>query len=476
MTDKSKNYKLFLFICLLVVSLGIYLITLSICINSDFYFTWYSGKQIWKYHNLHTNPATHIDLVIQQWLYAVFVYLFHKIGLVGDISLVVIQDIILGILLYIFYKQYMGKKLSIMCAIASILCCFNYMINIRPQIITMIFIVSQILIVNQYKKTNNIKILFLLIPISILSANFHNALFLYHIYVMIPYMIDKIENKFKIDMKIIIASLGMLLCSLITPYGADGILLLYKTYKSNVFDYLAISEIAPIELVSFSGIQILIFIIILLYFIRKGYANKFLVFYGVTATLFMMTLSFRHQVLGVIVYMYIFSNKQVVTFLYNVINNLYVPKIILIILSIVSLFIGINTFIVGKGEVCSSVKYAYDCIETIDDIPKDSHIFNTMNTGPYLEYKGYTDIFIDTRPELYTKELCGIDYINKYLILTCGIDKNQTLYSAEDIRPMYEEYDYIMILKTDYLYVDLKTNENYTLHTEQNGFVIYKHK
>ena len=96
MTDKLKNYKLFLFICLLVISLGIYLITLSICINSDFYFTWYSGKQIWKYHNLHTNPATHIDLVIQQWLYAVFVYLFHKIGLVGDIGLVVIQNIILG--------------------------------------------------------------------------------------------------------------------------------------------------------------------------------------------------------------------------------------------------------------------------------------------------------------------------------------------------------------------------------------------
>ena len=363
-----------------------------------------------------------------------------------------------------------------MCAIASILCCFNYMINIRPQIITMIFIVSQILIVNQYKKTNNIKILFLLIPISILSANFHNALFLYHIYVMIPYMIDKIENKFKIDMKIIIASLGMLLCSFITPYGADGVLLLYKTSKSKVFDYLSISEIAPIQLVSFSGIQILIFLIILLYFIRKGYANKFLVFYGTTAALFMLTLSFRHQVLGVIVYMYIFSNKQVITFLYNVINNLYIPKIILIIVSIVSLFIGINTFIVGKGEVCSSVKYTYDCIEKIDDIPKDSHIFNTMNTGPYLEYKGYTDIFIDTRPELYTKELCGIDYINKYLILTSGIDKDRTLYSPEDIRPMYEEYDYIMILTTDYLYVDLKTNENYTLHTEQNGFVIYKHK
>ena len=97
--NKSRNYKLFLFICLLFISLGIYFITLAISNNSDFYFTWYSGKQIVEHHNFHTNPATHIHLVIQQWLYAVFVYLFHKAGLIGDIGLVVIQDIILGVLL-----------------------------------------------------------------------------------------------------------------------------------------------------------------------------------------------------------------------------------------------------------------------------------------------------------------------------------------------------------------------------------------
>ena len=472
--NKSRNYKLFLFICLLFISLGIYFITLAISNNSDFYFTWYSGKQIWEYHNFHTNPATHIHLVIQQWLYAIFVYLFHKAGLIGDIGLVVIQDIILGVLLYIFYKQYMGKKLSIMCSIVSILCCFNYMINIRPQIITIIFIVLQIFVLNKYKKTNNIKVLLLLIPISILAANFHNALFLYHIYIMIPYMIDKIDNKYKIDIKIIIAAIVMFLCSFITPYGIDGVLLLYRTYKSNVFSYLGICETLPIRITSFNGIQICLFGIILLYFISKGYANKFLVFYGTTISMFMLTLNFRHQVLGIIVYMYIFSNEQVITFLYKVSNNIDIPKIIIIFLTISSLFIGISTFMVAKGQVCTTVRYAYDCIDLLD-IPKDSHIFNTMNVGPYLEYKGYTDIYIDTRPELYTKEVCGTDYMGTYLKLVTGMDMDTPAYhSLKEIRTIYEEYDYIMILKTDYLYIDLIENPNYRIIASKDNFVVYK--
>ena len=245
-------------------------------------------------------------------------------------------------------------------------------------------------------------------------------------------------------------------------------------YKSNVFSYLGICETLPIRIRSFNGIQICLFGIILLYFISKGYANKFLVFYGTTISMFMLTLNFRHQVLGIIVYMYIFSNEQVITFLYKVSNNLDIPKIIIIFLTISSLFIGISTFMVAKGQVCTTVRYAYDCIDLLD-IPKDSHIFNTMNVGPYLEYKGYTDIYIDTRPELYTKEVCGTDYMGTYLKLVTGMDMDTPAYhSLKEIRTIYEEYDYIMILKTDYLYIDLIENPNYRIIASKDNFVVYK--
>ena len=62
-----------------------------------------------------------------------------------------------------------------------------------------------------------------------------------------------------------------------------------------------------------------------------------------------------------------------------------------------------------------------------------------------------------------------------YLKLVTGMDMDTPAYhSLKEIRTIYEEYDYIMILKTDYLYIDLIENPNYRIIASKDNFVVYK--
>ena len=113
----------------------------------------------------------------------------------------------------------------------------------RPQISTMINILLFLFILEMYAKNNNYKILFLLLPISILEINLHCSIWWILLIMTLPYIFEfkKINihqlgitgnNNYKKRYLIYIDFL-ILVSSLINPYGIEAPLYLFKSMNSS---------------------------------------------------------------------------------------------------------------------------------------------------------------------------------------------------------------------------------------------------
>ena len=190
MKNDLRNKVFFIF--LLISCSLLYIVLLSKSLDNDMYFEIMSGRDLLT-GNFST--ATHLGnfpILVQQWLYAVTLAIFDKLGYAGIIGLVFLQDSILWALSSVLiYRKTKDKKLAVLGSFFAILFCHNYMINVRPQIITVILLVAELLLLDIYKEKHKFRYLLCIIPILILAANFHQAVFLYHIMILVPFYIDK---------------------------------------------------------------------------------------------------------------------------------------------------------------------------------------------------------------------------------------------------------------------------------------------
>lgn len=438
----------------------LYIILLGKSQDNDMFFEIMSGRDILN-GNFHTiSHADDFPIIVQQWLYAVCMAIFDKFGYIGNLTFVFIQDVILYIVSYIFiYRRTHDKKKSCIGPALAILYCYNYMINIRPQIITVIFLVSELIFLDMYKEKKQLKYLLPIFPILVLSANFHQSVFLYHIFIMVPYWLGdslmkqleevngdlrKITKCELIDWKLVCFSALFLPCSLLTPYGLDGALYIFKTFKSNTYDFISISELQPMHIFSYDGVCMLILVAlaILLIYLRKS--NRYVNFY-VFAVFLLALLHIRHTSIEFIPVLFVICaanfKKLHDTYFYSAIAFLC------IVLCVVHV----------KGV--SNVKYDYGKVaESIQD--KDAYIYNTaMDLGGYLEYNGCTKVHLDSRCEAYSEEISGIPNImEEYFALTRGYwysnNNNVITYDiAEDDELLYciKDYKYLVSNRMDYI-------------------------
>ncbi len=452
-----KNYKTVLFI--ISISL-LYIAFLLHSQDADMFFTIYSGKELLQ-NNFIYNNSTHLPIIIQQWLYAIILYKIDQFGYIGDILFVFIQNIILWIISYKFiYLKTNNKYKAYIIPIVCTLICNTYMINIRPQIITMILLVSQIYVLEKYKLTNNWKLLLYLILIGILSANFHQAVFLYHMYVMLPYMLN-INTKNLIDYKVVLFTIIMLTTILLTPYGINGFLFIFKVAKSNAFNNIDILEIEPITITSFLGVCA---VIMLLYVLIINYLHKsniYINFYAISIILLSL-MSVRHMSILYIPLLFIFTNIEF---------NISIPILYLYSILFLSSLIFISRLNTPLDLVKTNTPSTLYNIETI--IPKNARVFNTMNIGGYLEYLGYNNIRLDTRPELYTSEFINENRLDEYIATEKCIDKDGFYLEDNTIKKYLTNYDYIILNSNAYankLMIDLNYKQIYST----NYLKVYK--
>lgn len=424
-------------------------------INSDMFFTISSGRDLLNGNFSTISLANNQPAIIQQWLYAIFITMFDSLGCVGDVLCVFIQNTILWMLSYIFiYNKTKNKWLSITSPIIFICLLSHYLCSIRPETITIICLMSQILLLDKYKKSNDIKYLLWLIPLFILSANLHQSLFLYHFYIFIPY----IMNKDNFDTKIIISMPLLFLCSFCTPYGINGSLFIFRTYKSHVFDLVYMKEVFGWNLNSKDYLSSLAVIITLLLFIYITYRRKINIYniYFCLGGLLATSISYRHIILLYIglIFCALYC-KPLVRMFRDITPYICILTFSIALILASKITVSKNT---NSNTTCHGVvKYLEDNDLNLVD-KRNIKIYNSINLGGYLEYYGY-NVVIDSRVELFTKHLAKT---NNDQLLDTYI--NVELCNAKDLNTCYYtlyNYDYIILNNDAPIVKLLETNDTF---------------
>ena len=428
--------------------------------NLDQYFMIAGGNDILNGY-LTYNTHLHINYVQQQWLYSLIFALVDNIfGNIGILVFTAIQDAILWYLSFIFLKKKLKSNFwSTIIPIIFMILNFFYIINNRPQTITLICLLGEILILEKYKETKNWKFLFSLIPVLILLANVHQSVYLYCGIIAMPYML---EGK-KLDWKVIFSGILMLPISLCTPYGINGALYIFKAII-NGQKLIKIAEMQPLS----SNIELFIYIciaiitVVILNYFKKS--NKFINFY-MLLTIFMTILTIRSIM---IIYIPLLFIARQINF--SILSNIKVFKeslITTIILSIFTVFFVYN----APKLIYMPINLEIDLINHYNElnISKTANIYNVPDCGSLLEYYDY-NTFLDTRPDAY--DYINMQRFNIYNMIDAGVDENG--YSSdEDILKEAAKFEYLITYnnsKISKIYKNMKHEPLYT----NNKYSIYK--
>jgi hypothetical protein len=93
-------------------------------------------------------------------------------------------------------------------------------------------------------------------------------------------------------------------------------------------------------------------------------------------------------------------------------------------------------------------------------------IYTDFNTGAFLEKEGYK-IYIDARPELYDKDICGKDIIN---------EAKNIHYLTIDPEEFRQKYGFTKFLTTKGTYERyLRYSSSYNLLYENNNICLYEY-
>lgn len=453
-------------VLLVLCSFMLYTVLLFSSQDNDMFHEIISGRDLLAGNFSTASHLNNFPIIIQQWLYCIVLAIFDKLGYFGHMLCVFIQDVILYLVTALFiYNKTQDKKLSLISPFYMILFCGDYLINIRPQIITMILLVVELNILEYYKKNNkNVKYLIYLIFVMILGANFHQGIFLYHIMILGPYLYDE-SNKSYIDWKLFVFSPIYVLCSLCTPYGLNGALYIFNTFLSKTYKLYNINELAPITILCFVGVKLALVVIIATIMVYKRKSNMFINFY--TFGIFLLSLfSTRHISILYIAILFIVCSYD-----FTILKLDFVKHGFTLLFALLSIVLVYNAH---------DIRYTYgDVANYIED--KDAKILNTaMDLGGYLEYNGCTKIYIDSRCDAFCEEISGIPNINQNLYaLHHGytIDKKlkNEFASDEFLLDIMDDYTYIVSKPLDY--VNRIANENsdkWEKIFDDNSYLVYK--
>ena len=454
MLTKSKQY--ISYSLLFIFSILLYAILLSQSQDNDMYFEIVSGRDLL---NGNFSTATHLNnfpMLVQQWLYAVCLAIVDRLGHLGHVLFVLVQDLLLYIIsaLFIQYKTHDNVK-SYIYPMFAILYCHEYMINIRPQIITMVLLLSELLLLELYKDKKQYRYLISILPILILAANLHQAIFLYHIFVIIPYLYDKEK---KIDLNILFSIPIYMLMSLLTPYGIDGSVYIFKTFLSKSFDIIKIQEVMPVSITSYVGVKIALIMIYSLYCIIIHKNDYFMYFY--TFSVYILSLiSIRHVSILYIAVIFVICHL-------NTKIDLYKVNVITL------LCIGLCVVFSHK-EVET---YEDDMLKVID---KNASIYNSaMDLGGWLEYNGCTNIKLDSRVETFSELISGqSNILEDYYMVSTGLEYGYSeLASDIMILQVIDNYDYVIARRPQYVIRVCSLYDHWQLVYSSDKYVVYKQR
>lgn len=466
-------------------------------VDNDAWFIMSTGREILQNGFPYINPFTMIPdmgIIVQQWIPDVLTYLmFSNFGSLGLMVMVSSLYFITVFLMFKVGRMWVSKENGavIVAYIGLLGVVLSTFISIRPTVYTMIFLLLEVLALEKYKRTNDIRWLVLLPVVSLCEVNFHASMWPLTLGVAVLYMIPIVQGVKGLQLTpyryriapIAVALLTMVAVGFINPYGINGMLYMALSYGSATYGGI-ITELEPTKMITAQGLACLALFALLVWYVATRIKSKEGV--DVTAVLF-----------------------AVVTFALAVMHIRNTWFFLVATLPVVSILIGskkFSNFILFKDDpfkaavwslafvfaflafiVGTVVSQPQKNIEEVDDdcIPvvaiayldqahpdaesrSELKIYNSFNSGGYLEWRGYKT-FMDPRPELYNARINHQgDFFNEYVDL---ISANEAT-----VKSFVEKYDF------DYLIADTDSNlegylssaRNYELVESGNGYNLYK--
>ncbi len=486
---KELNKKLYYFLgehlwlWITLFSLMITYFVLSIqCMDNDGWFILANGRYILEHGIPYKNPFTWmkgLDVVLQQWAYSVVVYSIYQWFKVPGIFLFCCLLHVACMIL--FFKIAKLKQVDIKTALVLSSVMFligSSFLSIRPTFITVLLLLWQVYVLEQYRQDKKAWKLWQLILISLLEINFHAAIWPFHFVMLLPYLVPPIENIFvqfkpkDYSIKPFLIVIPMMAAAgFLNPYRIDGIKYVFLSYGKELKDAGVVELAAP----SFqsSGLVFLLLLAVILCWIALHREEKIDApfFYILCGTAIMGTMHLRNLIyayFGILLFLceMVRQNKQTVKRM--IYGNL-----------VFAVFLGTIAFawsgISGKvldykqdDDVYSPVK----AIAYLDEHEeKDVKVFTEFNNGAYFEWSGYK-CFVDPRPELYFKKLNHkADIFQEYQELI-------TTTEPEKIDAFFDKYqcDYACVSKRSSLNLYFSMQHGWKPMINSKEYVLYQKK
>ena len=471
-----KLYTFFVVSCVII-----FISCFSFEIDNDYWFLINLGRDILNHGIPTVEPFTfHVgfEFIAQQWLTDVIFYLIYDwFDIIGLFIFSLLSISTISCLVYKLSKILSENiKISTFITIIFTIVFGVTFFRTRPQLFdTMIFLLEFILL-ELYIKTKNKKYLIGLPILSIIMINLHSSIWLMIFVFLLPYYVEKILFRKKINYEIkpiIISTLIMLLCGLVNPYGIKAITYLFNSYGIDEINNF-IGEMKPLNIVNGMFLFIYIGIVFYSFYFNKG-KNKARYFFLMLGTLYLGLSHYRGMLY------FLVCNIPALAFNFKTIFKEKVPQekfyksklnnwVIICSLLVYASVLGYNYFSTTfKEKSKPTLEKVGEYL--LNNVDKSAKIYTNYNDGAYIEFIGYK-CYIDPRAEVFLKSNNKKEdiFIEYYNLSTRKID-------YRDFLNKYN-FDYIVVSSIENLYSDLEYVDNYELVFEEKkddyNYRIYK--
>ncbi len=472
--------------------------------DTDLYFLINNG---WEVINTHHIPSYMFNTihqgfhtVMQQWAMCVVDAIAYNIAGYLGIKIVSILGYIIAVgIVYSYISNNVDNNSLRMLALSVVILPFGFFMNGRPWEASICIVCAFMYFGDKYCKSGNYKWLIAWPFLSVILSNFHAALWGLLLcfgitYVFPDLMVFKTVSTIKKGLVPDIMSkrtiwlfyLMMIPAACIGPNGIQNITYLFKSYGTTSGNArLTISEMARPEIVSISGVVVLIAILFLIYYIKIFWDKcNWQAVYLAIGCIILGVMHLRNVwicSIGIMpVICCVFHNWENEKCIEIETNNRWLKKLLKlseIMVSYDCISIMITCIFVSAISICIFVMHGgchnVDSVSTpvmaadyLDDVDEDIVLFTEFNNGAYLMFRGY-DVYFHAQPELY-----GID-INKQKDIYEEY-QDLRLESDYDYESFIESYgfNYLCIMKDSNIYQYIKYSDEYTIVVDSEDYIL----
>lgn len=491
--NREKVLKILKYVFCISIILVLCLYKVEKYFQNDLFFDIKTGESLLKYgldFKDHFSFIPNLKYLYHHYLYdLLMIFIYRKFNFTGIGIFFLMIYSIFGIVVFAVNKSRSKSYIfPFIVAVFTVYICRSYFTS-RVQSITNVLFFLEVFLLEKLYKTGEKKYLVFLIIESIVIANIHMPLWILTIILALPFVAEmalvKLSKKVNIlknvklekpknEKLFIIGFVLLCLCGLVSPFKLYPYVFFTKTLFNSSYNY--IIEITPPALFYFK-----LYVIMLVLYLFSAYFR-------------MLKLSFRNfcMVVGLFVFGLIAGRNMIYPlmilpslFLYSIsINNKIEFKKIksffnkinwtiiypILIILIGALYINLinkvdylhSDFYIRDYFPYKSVKYLKEKTDY-----KNITIYNDFNYGSYMEFYDIP-VFIDSRAEVYIKELNGGKDVFSDWVKTNDLEEWKKVFKKYD-------FEYALVEKYSNIGFSLQNDKDYKKIMEENDtYVLYQ--